>query len=539
MITINKQLQKDKAVSVSAIMGNRKLSQLIADGLNSPVGSSKRQKAAAVLRTFNKRRLDGQGGGLDLMASYDQSNKTSTPSMLTPNSAPTLSNPKAAVTQIPQDNRPVSVVDLPQENRPVDIVNTVGKVIFQGGLSAPKQAGTSTALPTSTMDTTATEKIDTTGTTQSYYDQWFSGLSTSEKAKWQPLYDAVKAGVGPSTFSMQVMDDTETLKKMLPGVPVEALPVGASLSRQLGTLEESLRDEFKLDQLSTNLTKLQERGLTIEDDLTSYVGARDKYVKKLDTMIDGAKKSMVESDMGNPYVAQRMNNYANYLYLMKGRQQKRYVDMVNSSINYHNQELVRAENAYKTSYTNFTNELKTKTAITEEDYTRLKTTLEEMYTNVESREETELKKQKLREEVYQAQYATILDAVEVKGAKDGGTDAGFEKAKQLIVDNIDKKDEDLKVMLLEKADGWKLTATDINALIEAIERPKPENFSEDWFKTVIKKSKDAGIGSEAIIDSIIENFDNEELFKATKNAGYAKWYTGDDKDIRRYIKSLM
>jgi hypothetical protein len=200
-------------------------------------------------------------------------------------------------------------------------------------------------------------------------------------------------------------------------------------------------------------------------------------------MIDGAKKAMVESDMGNPYVAQRMNNYANYLYLMKGRQQKRYVDMVNSSINYHNQELVRAENAYKTSYTNFTNELKTKSDITKEDYTRLKTTLEEMYKNVEAREEVELKKQKLREEVYQAQYATILGAVDARSAETGGADMGFEKAKQLIVENIDKKDEDLKLMLLEKAKDWKLTVTDINALIGAIERPKQENFSEDWFKT--------------------------------------------------------
>jgi len=414
---INKQILKDKAISVSAIMGNKKLSSIVADGLKAPVGSSRRQKAAAILRTVNKRRLDGQGGGgyFDLMSPYTamQNTSNSTPSMIgVGNKQPASSTsqsqygPIQKPTSSAQDYKSVSVMEHPPTGDVVvGTMNSAGKVIFP---AAPKKIEP-TGVPA------AVSQIETMNLgqgTQSYYDQWYSGLSETEKSKWKPLYDAVSAGVGPSTFAWQVMGDTDSLKKILPGVPEDALPVGASLTGQIKDIEDALREEYKLEQLSSNLSSLQNRGITIEDDLKGYMTTRDKYIEKLDGMIDSAKTSVVNMDMANPYVAQRMGNYMNYLYLMKGRQQKRYTDMLNSSIDYHNQELSVAKSAYDNAYSRFTNELKTKTEVTKEDYNRLKTMLEEMYENVSGREDTELKKQKLREEVLQASYQTVVDAAE-------------------------------------------------------------------------------------------------------------------------------
>lgn len=55
-----------------------------------------------------------------------------------------------------------------------------------------------------------------------------------------------------------------------------------------------------------------------------YINGRDKYIENINVMIDKALDSMVNADMGNPYVAQREQNYINYLYAMKNRQIQRY-----------------------------------------------------------------------------------------------------------------------------------------------------------------------------------------------------------------------
>ena len=60
-----------------------------------------------------------------------------------------------------------------------------------------------------------------------------------KREKYEDLYKAVSAGIGPQIFAYQMMADKEALKKMFPGVPEESLPDGASLTRQLIDLKRN------------------------------------------------------------------------------------------------------------------------------------------------------------------------------------------------------------------------------------------------------------------------------------------------------------
>ncbi|MBV6340114.1 hypothetical protein [Candidatus Magnetobacterium casense] len=225
-----------------------------------------------------------------------------------------------------------------------------------------------------------------------YYDRWFQGLSPEEQNQWRYLYQAVKSGIGAPAFAFQVMSDANILKQMFPNVPEDALPKGALLAQQLYDLQASKYQENNLDQQMSNINDLKRRGMTVQTDLQNYVRGRDEYVRKLDEMITKAKDSMFGMDMANPYVKDSMNKYMNYLYTIKGRQEQRYVDYINMSINEHNADLQNALNVYNTSYTKYQAELQFESAITQERYQYFNEMIQGMYTNLQAMEQAEAKK---------------------------------------------------------------------------------------------------------------------------------------------------
>ena len=134
------------------------------------------------------------------------------------------------------------------------------------------------------------------------------------------------------------------------------------------------------------------------------------------------------------------------------------------------------------------------------------------------------------------------------GTSSGDTTTGegseFDYGRSILDANKDASPEELKIALLENTD---LNVTEINSLLadrtvkaEAeAEANKPVIFSQEWFKDKIKLSRDNDFSDVEIVDFIIDNFDTAELFKTAKEAGFAKFYTGKETDIKRYINSLL
>lgn len=510
---------KNKAITVSAIMNNSKLFKVVSDALNAPPGSSKREKAASILRIFNKgnksRILDGKGGMPDpnMATLYGPSGSKPTPVEIGSQRASDLQSqgwglkPDSYVT-------PESVNPTPKN-----------KVLFA---SYPEEKPWDKDAPNMKMFKdfeTYSEVPDYSSlidgiTEPRGYDKWYQNLSEEDKDLFKPFYESAIAGLSPQTAAWKLMEDTDRLKKM--GVPESLLPThGASLTGQIKSLSDTLKEETGLTRTENNLRNLQERGMTITDDLTFYIKNKDKYIKNINKMMDGAKEYEDKIDMSLPENQRTMKNYNNYLHILKGRQQQRYIDFLNTGINYHNAELTRATNVYNTARQNFTEELSYQTSITKENYERLNNILMDMYSNITGREEREIEKKLLENELLQSNYETMeaqIDYVNLSLGIDEDEEEKIEKkkiieiARQVIADNPDSSDEELKVGLLENTP--ELSVTLINSLIKT--RPV-KKIEEDWIK---------------------ENFTEDEIKEAINRSEYASFWKSRGKEIAEFYKKL-
>ncbi|MCK5409242.1 MAG: hypothetical protein KAJ30_03175, partial [Candidatus Heimdallarchaeota archaeon] len=176
-------------------------------------------------------------------------------------------------------------------------------------------------------------------------------------------------------------------------------------SEQLNDLRDSVDKKHKIEDQLDNLFKLQQRNLTIEDDFKSYIRGKDEYLGDIDNLLDGAETKIAQMDTSNPYVAQRMEMYVNYLTVLQGRQNKRYIDFLDSGIQKHKNDIDSATNIYDMSIAQANKEYEEIGTVTVESYNMMKTMLEDIYNNIESREDRQIK----LEEYETKKYDTSLD----------------------------------------------------------------------------------------------------------------------------------
>ena len=425
---------KSKSYSISAVMKNKKLSSAIGDALKSPLGSTKREKARSILRTVSRVSqnpkyfsMDGQGGAVDWYSPFGQQNPTATGSLSNtatqPKPQPTQPVPASKNVFLNNQTQPTGTTPPTAENTGVISSNqVVARPAFKPLEYVTSQPSFETAVttpsfiqpPTPTVPTPPTDSVikpdvksvlgtKTTETTEMPEGQNFSindngdidytdssgQTSTIPKSlqdQYPGLFEAVQAGIGAKTWSYQIMSDKEKMKQLFPGMPEDSFPVGASLARNLDSLEATLKKQFNVDGYLDALNQKKATSLDFTKDVTGYITARDEYLADVDKLIDKTHTSMLGMDMGNPEVAKRMNNYNNYLYVLKGRQTKRYGDWLKTSIDDFNNELTFAQNQYDSAYAKFSDMYKTKAAITSEDIKTAESMLKDMYDNLDGRE---------------------------------------------------------------------------------------------------------------------------------------------------------
>lgn len=160
-----------------------------------------------------------------------------------------------------------------------------------------------------------------------------SGSSTQTQPTYASLSDAYKAApsfiknnLGPEYYAQEML---------------KIMPEG-----QIDLLENKLKEELMLTELLNKKTKLEEQSPTIKNNLVDYVKARDEYIKDINNMIDQVDSRMTNTDISNPSTAAMYKNYRDYLYTLKGRQNQRYADYVNKSIEEYNTDLTNTQNKY-------------------------------------------------------------------------------------------------------------------------------------------------------------------------------------------------
>jgi len=205
---------------------------------------------------------------------------------------------------------------------------------------------------------------------------------------WSSLKENVEGQVGSESWGYYALPK---LKEWFPDIPEEDLPIGAIWTDEIPAIKERLDDEYKLNELLDNVSKLDSQGLTIEDDLQAYVRGRDQYIKDINKMIDNVNNVYTERDVSDPRIRTMLDKYRNYLYMSKGRQEVRYTDYVNRSITEHEARLERATDTYNSNLKQFNSALADEKDMTEERYDMYSSMLKDMYNSLDDREE-EIKK---------------------------------------------------------------------------------------------------------------------------------------------------
>lgn len=251
---------------------------------------------------------------------------------------------------------------------------------------------------------------DTSGGTSSGPAETAPGSTVGFPYLQNAVSDAVGNSTGASTFAYGAMNDINVLRQLFPGVPDEELPVGASLAGQLEKLQSALKREHNIDGLTSNLGKMIQDGADVEGQLKDYIRGKDEYLNEVDDMLRDAKRKAVQmsgSPDGGVYA-----DYVNYLTTLKGRQNKRYIDFYNSSIDTYNGQLKAMQDQLTSATTAYSAELQSKAGLVQDDYNRIFTALTEMYNTVEAAPQKMLELQLLQTQLQTALADTATSAAD-------------------------------------------------------------------------------------------------------------------------------
>lgn len=227
-----------------------------------------------------------------------------------------------------------------------------------------------------------------------------TGPGSSYSGLTGALDAALGSSTGPSTFAYGTMNDISALRELFPGVSDDQLPVGASLSGQIDALSKALRNEYDIDALTEDLSTKIREGVTLDQDLKDYVRGKDTYLNEVNDMLGDAKRQAIKKSGGPD--AGIFNDYVNYLTVLKGRQNKRYIDFYNDSIGVYQKELDTLQSELENATNAYTKELETRATIKQEDYNRMYTSLTEMYNAAEAAPQKQLELQLMQAELAQA-----------------------------------------------------------------------------------------------------------------------------------------
>lgn len=236
------------------------------------------------------------------------------------------------------------------------------------------------------------------------------------------VQSAVDNNMGATMFAVDAMNRGGDYLKSLPGfenLPSSMLNGGGTLSGRLQTIDNALRKSYSLDEMLNSYTDLVRNGIGLEGRLTDYVRGRDEFLNETEDMITDLKKRTMKMDMSDPRTQASVGQHMNYLYEMRGRQNKRYVEFLDMSVKEADNRVTAAEQLYQTQYDNYAREFEYKSNITKEEYQMMYTGLTELYTNVAEAPARAWEAAKSEQEWNKTQLQIMKDQQELSGFTTG------------------------------------------------------------------------------------------------------------------------
>jgi hypothetical protein len=460
-----------KFSSFEAIMKNDNFAKLLKEAAEAPIGSTKRAKAKSLLAVLQKvdRKKDGKGGMPQNIPIVNQrlQRKTrdysnlfifdATPEIRTPIG----SKPKYDGAGGPGDTffsmnlKPQAPLALN-----LDSMNKTGGATTYSGYTPPVSAsqaissnpipgmynnikttplvkptsyqstgveGDDTSLQSGTQDSggyTDTGSTDTSGNgdyfsqIQNSVDEYSKGIAS----KYPGLQDAVDSGTGAKMFAYSALGKGSDYLKTLPGfesLPATSLNGPATLSGRYDELEKATRKANMLDEFLNQYNNKAKVGTKIESNLNDYIRGRDEFLNETDALLEKFKDQTLKMDLADPTINKSAQQYSNFLYELRGRQNKRYVEYVKTSVEEYNGQVETAKNMYNLALDNYKSDLQTKGAILQEEYNTMFGALTEMYETVSNAPAKGLELLKAQQELYTASIKAAKDAAAITSESSG------------------------------------------------------------------------------------------------------------------------
>lgn len=247
------------------------------------------------------------------------------------------------------------------------------------------------------------------------------------------LQTKFKSSMTGGMFATSVLGDRNQLREM--GVPESQIPFAAGLQGQVDALADRLKEEYKLDELGNQYKELMNSNATFSTDLTDYIKGRDTYIESVNGMIDSVKSSM-KTGLSDPGTVAANKTYIDYLSVLKGRQNNRYIDLLNNSIERHDAKLKMIADDYNSKFAMYKEELAQGTAITTATYNQMYTDLSNAWTLYSQGPALALQADKLRADTAKT-WAESLKITAEAGGSTGGGKGFIEEAKKISSEFMD------------------------------------------------------------------------------------------------------
>ena len=328
-------------------------------------------------------------------------------------------------------------------------------------------------------------------------DLWYSGLSPENKSLYAYVQEAKRLNIGAEALSAEVLGNRELLGKILPPEVLATFPMSGLKADMVTDLKASVKASHGLDSQLDMLMKMSNQSMTVDKDLQAYIRGKDEYLGQVDKMIDDYTTQYANTDMSNPYVAKRAENYLNYLTVLQGRQNTRYTNFLNLAIASNTNNLKQTQALYDSTYEKANEEyLDTKASYTE-SYDDIKAMLKDMYNNMET--QTELIK---ANELYQLEHD--------KAVNDLATSALKLKKEEKESENTTYDSPDLKL---------------IKTFALGMDEDIPGQFGTYDLGTAIDKAKSINQSPQVISETfiaqhknnIVNGIKNKQLFTVLNN----------------------
>ena len=429
---------KKKSLTIKALMGNTKLRQTLQEGLTSPPGSTKRKKAATLLRSLssiNQNKMDGMGGNmfgqlgatgimgtasttqLNIPPMYRVGSSTSgasniqlSPQQLagiapTSNAGLNISGP-----QQPRIGQQSSLGTAPQDTSRLNITPQM-TTVYPKATTPTTPAGAAQQqeqVPDPNLPSPGSPMVFAPTLSdimsQAFYGKTAAELTPEQLAAGSTIETGITQAGGPTSFANLAMR-TPKLMSALTGMPESEIPAFASLSGQLQELYDTTRKQYALDEQENNLRNMQATGVVLMSDLGAYTKGKDEYVKVIDGLLEKTKANMyTNQDISNPYTYASMNQYLDYLNILKGRQELRYTDLIQTSVDQYNAQIGFSLDKLNADKEKFLIDYQNKGAIATEEYNDMKSMLMEIYDNYSTIDEQNSEKILLEADVTKALY---------------------------------------------------------------------------------------------------------------------------------------